>query len=385
MGHQGREVHRSVVSITQFGQRLIDRQVFNDEIVAKWRKELLENETGMDVTEAMVDWIEKELKFKAKVFQEMGAISVYDGDIVTSDTAIPESVKESLKKAVARLEDVPESKKDYHPNSDNQVIDLVHPSLFPLVYGKTRVVTDRILTVSEGATCSGEGRILPKVQPYPSDQNFSYNFQWLPCEVKFKPSKSSTEGDLDAKEDDSKEDIRCEIASYINNLYPEDNSDLYQVIEEIIARAVPLWNMTLTAVKATDYELRIPCRGPTYAPIPQEDYPPKNDGEDDDAYEYRMSDWEYNVREPIRPEPGVFHPPITPNYRFRQEEDEWKGGATIEPKNLVNLQKDYKESGLQVIVKLANIHLTPDKPSYPGGSWHVEGQLVRWPLTLPLS
>ncbi|ORZ31442.1 hypothetical protein BCR44DRAFT_1442340 [Catenaria anguillulae PL171] len=30
---------------------------------------------------------------------------------------------------------------------------------------------------------------------------------------------------------------------------------------------------------------------------------------------------------------------------------------------------------LQVIVKLANIHLTPDNPTYPGGSWHVEGML----------
>jgi hypothetical protein len=28
---------------------------------------------------------------------------------------------------------------------------------------------------------------------------------------------------------------------------------------------------------------------------------------------------------------------------------------------------------LQVIVKLASIHLTPDKPRYPGGAWHVEG------------
>ncbi|NEE29990.1 DUF4246 domain-containing protein, partial [Streptomyces sp. SID7982] len=30
---------------------------------------------------------------------------------------------------------------------------------------------------------------------------------------------------------------------------------------------------------------------------------------------------------------------------------------------------------LQVIVKLATIHLTPDKPEYAGGSWHVEGML----------
>src|SRR5690606_25476567 len=30
---------------------------------------------------------------------------------------------------------------------------------------------------------------------------------------------------------------------------------------------------------------------------------------------------------------------------------------------------------LQVIVKLATIQLTPDKPAYPGGSWHVEGMM----------
>lgn len=28
-----------------------------------------------------------------------------------------------------------------------------------------------------------------------------------------------------------------------------------------------------------------------------------------------------------------------------------------------------------MIVKLANIHLTPEKPSYGGGSWHIEGQM----------
>jgi hypothetical protein len=41
-----------------------------------------------------------------------------------------------------------------------------------------------------------------------------------------------------------------------------------------------------------------------------------------------------------------------------------------------DIWRDYKERGLQVIVKLANIHLTPEKPEYGGGAWHVEGQLV---------
>ncbi|KAF5600365.1 WD40 repeat 2 [Fusarium pseudoanthophilum] len=30
---------------------------------------------------------------------------------------------------------------------------------------------------------------------------------------------------------------------------------------------------------------------------------------------------------------------------------------------------------LQVIVKLANVHLTPDNSNYPGGWWHTEGQI----------
>ena len=58
-----------------------------------------------------------------------------------------------------------------------------------------------------------------------------------------------------------------------------------------------------------------------------------------------------------QPEPKIFEPPI-------------------EPDPTIDLKEDYAKSGLQVIVKLANIHLTPENPSYEGGSWHVEGQLV---------
>jgi hypothetical protein len=33
----------------------------------------------------------------------------------------------------------------------------------------------------------------------------------------------------------------------------------------------------------------------------------------------------------------------------------------------------FRKSGLQVIVKMASIELTPQKPCFPEGSWHVEG------------
>ena len=41
----------------------------------------------------------------------------------------------------------------------------------------------------------------------------------------------------------------------------------------------------------------------------------------------------------------------------------------------VDLAKTWREKGLQVIVKLASIELTPDNPEYEGGNWHIEGML----------
>lgn len=73
----------------------------------------------------------------------------------------------------------------------------------------------------------------------------------------------------------------------------------------------------------------------------------------------RLSEWVAGKRKLILPEPEVFQP--------------LPDGAS----NTCDLGDEFKESGLQVIVKFANIHLTPEKPDYEGGTWHVEGQLVR--------
>jgi hypothetical protein len=35
----------------------------------------------------------------------------------------------------------------------------------------------------------------------------------------------------------------------------------------------------------------------------------------------------------------------------------------------------YRDSGLQIIVKMASIELTPEKPEFPTGGWHIEGQM----------
>ena len=38
---------------------------------------------------------------------------------------------------------------------------------------------------------------------------------------------------------------------------------------------------------------------------------------------------------------------------------------------------------VQVIVELANIFLTPEKPDYPGGKWYVEGLFLSQRFFVP--
>jgi hypothetical protein len=126
---------------------------------------------------------------------------------------------------------------------------------------------------------------------------------------------------------------------------------------------------------------RIPYTEVEYDPDPEEmsedEKPQKLDNENEDEYYERLEDWAESIREVVLPEPGKFEPPTVAEHR----KEDLEPGTTDKLKSelRVDLKRDYLKRGLQVIVKLANIELTPEKPSYEGGTWHVEGQLVRLP------
>ena len=67
------------------------------------------------VTPKMADWIIAELRCKANIFESTGAVSILNGDVVKSDTAISISLRKSLQAVVQPLENIPERLKDYHP------------------------------------------------------------------------------------------------------------------------------------------------------------------------------------------------------------------------------------------------------------------------------
>ncbi|KAM6491104.1 Protein of unknown function (DUF4246) domain containing protein [Amanita muscaria] len=306
-------------------------KVFDDDIANKWKNEALAV-GDVDITQGMVDWCIEELRYKAKAFEKTGMVTVYNGDVIKSDVAVTSSLRLAVIDAVKHLEEVPASEHDWHPGSDEKVLDLVHPSLFPLVSGLTRILPNGTspTTLEDCIERTGEGITVQFDMDWWNDRNifpnpFSEKFQWLPCEV-------NLSGDAP------------KITSYINNLHPHQNKDLYCIIEKIIGCAIPLWNESLTRQKTPGYRfLRF-------------QYP----------YE-RLDQWREEVfdRKASQPEVEPFQPPN----RDLFEED----GITLKSEHKVDLKREYNR--IQVIVKLANIHLTPEKPKHEGGTWHVEGQL----------
>ncbi|KAL2852411.1 hypothetical protein BJY01DRAFT_259970 [Aspergillus pseudoustus] len=277
-------------------------QVFDDEITTKWRKEVANGK--QDITPKMMDWILEELRWKAGYLAKHRAIMVFDTGVVVSDMAIATELQQELRDAVGALE--MKSKKDFHPGSEDKVVDLVHPSLLPVIYGRSRILTNRLMDLDNCLNYVGEDQLIP-IPPKPSSlawySPFSRKFQCMPCDIEF-PGDSG-----------------CRIVSYINTLHPKKNRPLYEVLEKIVAQTIPLWDITLSNVK--NDKLRIdPGRV---------SYDPSSPGSTS------WSDWEEN-RDIVQPEPGDFDPK-------------------------------------KVIVKLSNIELTPEKPEYHGGTWHVEGAL----------
>lgn len=356
---------------------MILAQIFDETIVAKWKAEAL-SALAVDITESMFTWCIDEIRYKSKEFQENGVISVYDGDIVKSDVVIPSSLRHALKASVAPLEDLPEESCDWHPGSDGTVLDLVHPSLFPVVYGRTRILRNTLVGLDDCVDKCGEGETLgvPPAEVLmhysrlggPWSDPYSRKFQWLPCEVGFESDKIKSVLFINVSPRvPSQLKLHTRIKSYINNLHPKTHGPLYKVIERIIELAIPLWNTTLTPLKPRNYTLpRIKYDGCSYDPdpenFPEEEQPQQLPNETEDEFLDRTEQWVRDTRRVIRPEPGCFEPPRA--------------------QNKVDLKREYGDRGLQIIVKLANIHLTPEKPNYGGGTWHVEGQLVRVHLIL---
>ncbi|GME29036.1 uncharacterized protein LTHEOB_9410 [Neofusicoccum parvum] len=357
------------------------RKVFDDQIVSKWKSEACRyDQTSQDdfLSNAMFDYCMSELREKAATYEEKGLVAVMDAEatVVKSDSAVPESLRQSLLKGVRPLEEVPDRCKDWHPGSDQKVLDLVHPSLFPVVYGRSRALPSGRVPLKDCARSIGLGEAIPEhgLDDTEFSKDVSWgnpsssmkpwgNYQWLPTQIDFA------------------EDGRPTIASYINNLHPRTHDGLYEILEQFVDKSIPLWNECLSwfhsririNIEGTSDEDWVLPEGVKWnRPAIDDSDDMGNDARSDEEMDDRewaeehgfgddYRDWWEGNRVLEQPEPGSFKP--------FSETLQAPGARAID------LKSDFKASGLQVIFKLANIHLTPEKPEYSASNWHVEGAL----------
>ncbi|MEU0697226.1 DUF4246 domain-containing protein [Streptomyces niveus] len=291
------------------------------DIVARWTREAVDQ----GLTEAQVRYVLAELRHYAQLRDGRTGVEVSAVDGAwQSDTLIDDNLGSRLREAVRVLEEVPEAAQDWHPGSGNQVLDLVHPSLFCLVR--------EVSGAHERAWQNPTDRY--------SKYEFSEKFQWLPTDVDV-----SDDGDV-------------AFRSYINNVHPETHRELASVLPDLFARLRPLLENVLTDLRHPR-PLRIEA-DPYGWYDSKPEYPNRTSYSDDAAYQEAAGAWEtatddwWENRSPAVPDAPVFTPPEPPGDSARV---------------------DLRGHRLQVIVKLATIHLTPEKPDYSGGSWHVEGMM----------
>lgn len=400
------------------------------------------------ITRRMEAYLKEELRHCAKYRKaELGIDDALDR-IYKSDILIPAELKSELITNVAPLSNIPDSQKDWHPGSNQRVHDLVHPSLYPLIYGKSRLCATRPL----GSPClphSRSGKIIDfdakasrvyGFNRHVTSDFVSTQFQWLPSEFTIDPSTKE-----------------AKITSYINNLHPVHHKKLYYTIEKVLTKCIPMFDMVLLGLRYEHGGVTRVIDSP-YDHWPEQ---PSYEGElTDEEEEALWDDWQ-NTRQVIIPDAEDFeahHPqrvippwvpkelhPVAPPKPIKPPSPEVESPPKLDPAEDVEMsgtQVDESEEKAdgdsftveeegnddadegegsdddpdeeeendddageegdndddggqgqkpvvlsskntlsdfgkgQIIVKLANIELTPEKPTYEGGVWHLEGTVV---------
>ncbi|KAF3929401.1 hypothetical protein ABW19_dt0207207 [Dactylella cylindrospora] len=367
-----RQFSAAVRDKTNWTEKIEDRK-----LVAKW---LREAKGFGDVTYShkVLTWDKddvevayKELRERYKPYVEQlrkeGSTIEPDIDGVwRTDSLVDEELRQQLIDAVATLENVPEEEKDWHPGGDGSVLDLVHPSLWPIIYGRSINIKD--------------GKPIQLPEELENEEGYSNEFCWLPSEFEISPDGKETK-----------------IASYINNLSsPEQQKLFYPILEKIFTKFVPLFNHVLGDLRSgTAYLAR--AYSPYHYTYDNEEVewltPENHDRLWDELLEQFVNGEEMTVN--FKDAIETFEGEDGDERREEYQEGHYRGfdagddseffrEAPFEIRDLgqigramwsaptIGPKTKLEGKTVKVIVKLANIVLTPENPTYAGGSWHVE-------------
>ncbi|KAL8919372.1 MAG: hypothetical protein Q9208_006825 [Pyrenodesmia sp. 3 TL-2023] len=150
---------------------------------------------------------------------------------------------------------------------------------------------------------------------------YSVRYQWLPFNISFE-----------------EETGKARITSYINNVHPLIDRDVYTVGNELLSAFIPMLNSTLIAVKTPQL------------------FNPRIDPEK----RISRKDWP-------DPDPGP----------YRSFESRVRSVNLTEDGNLptfvrVDLQKEFWDIGIQAVIQVSSIELDQERQEYSGEDWHVQ-------------
>jgi hypothetical protein len=247
--------------------------VFDDKIVFQLGQEAMRRDL---ISPKTWDWCLLELQDKARSYQSTGRILVYNAGVVIckSDLIVDTETRTVIRDEISNLKSSSSSDtaaKNLPFDFARQTRRLVNPLMYPLIYGKSRVlaqgetvplndmfqhiskcniapdipVTGRYLLL--GTNCYG----LRWEEQFRRGSAWSTNYQRLPCEVDFLKGLST--------------DVR--ITSYINDLHPR-HQGLYHAIEKLISASIEPWNDVLIKQGRGRFPTRIKTYGVQYEPPP---------------------------------------------------------------------------------------------------------------------
>ncbi|KAJ2874445.1 hypothetical protein GGH93_002409 [Coemansia aciculifera] len=272
-------------------------------------------------------------------------LSAVDG-VWFSDVLIDPDTTNELRDYAAMLESVPDRQKDWYPNDRPCVLNLIDPSLFPLIYNRSKLCcqTDmspqaalKLEEVGEfpgslgewhmalHVTQGGESDYYLPTEVTRYDSCTSNEFGWLPSEFRIDNNGAVT------------------IESYINNLHPIKHAALYPIIAKVFSKFLPVLEQVVTDLVHPRQPRVKPNSSQYYKsnePIPDED---------DTSYDEEIKLWKRRATF-VHPQPEPFVAPARP----------------VIPYSLCGRR-------LQAIVKMANIELASKRPIYDGKAWKLAG------------
>ncbi|KAJ2880248.1 hypothetical protein H4R27_004840, partial [Coemansia aciculifera] len=343
------------------------------------------------LTNAEFRYVLDELKYYKSLSSPGNNIRLSAADGVwISDALIDAETTEMLKRYAAILENVPDRQKDWHLDDCSRMLNLIDPSLYPLVYCQSWLCRQSSTSAQASlmsdmpVECPGS---LRRWREMLSDASGSDSAYYLPSALPQKTDPVESAHDYDSEYDSdrlasgeqcaslSSEESEADeqygpytspnfcwlpsefrvddngavtIESYINNLHPVKHAALYPIIASIFSKFLPLLERVVTNLVH-----------------------PRNPGVELNLYEcYKCS----------RPEPES----RSGRWAYLEYLDEvraWKEDASfvdpqpkpfVAPKRLINPFKLHGRR-LQAIVKLSSIELTPEAPSYSSEDWNLVG------------